>query len=139
MEDWFADSLARPRFSMLLLSIFAGVSLFLVVIGVYGVVSTSTAERAREIGIRMAMGAARRDVLWLVLSGSLALAALGVGLGLLAAFAATRALGSLLHGVSATDPLVFLGVSLLLTAIILIATFLPAFRASRLDPLAVLR
>lgn len=139
MEDWFADSLSRPRFATLLLSTFAAVSLFLVVIGVYGVVATSTAERTREIGIRMAMGAVRTDVLRLVLAGSLAIAAVGLGLGLLASFTAARALGSLLHGVSATDPLVFLAVPLLLAAVILAATLLPALRASRLDPLAALR
>lgn len=139
MEDWFSDSLSRPRFSMLLLSVFAGASLFLVVIGTYGVVATSTAERTREIGIRMAMGAARSEILKLVLSGSLAIAGLGVGLGLVGAFVSTRVLGSLLHGVSVTDPLVFVFVPLLLAAIILVATFLPARRASRLDPLRALR
>jgi putative ABC transport system permease protein len=139
MEDWFADSLSRPRFAMLLLSIFAGVSLFLVIIGVYGVVATSTAERTREIGIRMALGAARTDVLRLVLAGSLAIAAVGLGLGLLVAFAATRALGSLLHGVSATDPVIFITVPLLVAVVILAATLLPALRASRLDPLTALR
>ncbi|HSG39412.1 MAG TPA: ABC transporter permease, partial [Thermoanaerobaculia bacterium] len=139
MEDWFSDSLSRPRFSMLLLAVFAGVSLFLVVIGTYGVVSTSTAERTREIAIRMAMGAVRGDILRLLLSGSLILAGSGVGLGLLVAFAATRVLGGLLHGVSATDPLVFVAVPLLLAAVILLATYLPARRASRLQPVAALR
>ena len=138
-EDYLTKSLARPRFNALLLSIFAGVALLLTAIGIYGVMAYSVAQRRQEIGVRMALGAQRGDVLRLVVGGGMKLTALGLLLGLSAAFALTRLLGSLLFGVGAFDPLTLAAVALLLSAIALLACILPARRASGLDPMNALR
>jgi putative ABC transport system permease protein len=121
------------------LGTFAALAFVLASVGIYGVVSYSVAQRTREIGIRVALGAHRRDVLGLVLKEALHLTALGVGLGLLGAFAATRVLRSLLFEVKPTDPATFISLSLLLTLVALLASYIPARRATKVDPLVALR
>ena len=138
-EEYLTQSLARPRFNALLLSIFAGVALFLTTIGIYGVMAYSVAQRRQEIGVRMALGAQRSDVLRLIVGGGLKLTALGVLIGITAVFALTRVLGSLLYGIGAFDLLTLGAVALLLSAIALLACLLPARRASGVDPMIALR
>jgi ABC-type antimicrobial peptide transport system permease subunit len=121
------------------LTLFAGVSLALAAVGVYGVISYSVAQRTRELGIRIALGAQSRAVLRLVLRRVLLLAAGGVLLGLAGAAALTRFLAGFLFGVGATDPATFAGVSLLLAVVAVVASTVPALRATRVDPLAALR
>src|SRR5262249_50486673 len=128
MRELLAASLAQRRFTLLLLGVFAVVALLLAAVGIYGLAAYSVTARTREIGVRMALGAQAADVLRLVLRQGLRLALLGVSLGLLFALALTRALTELLFGVSATDPLTFLAVALLLLFIALLACWLPARR-----------
>jgi predicted permease len=132
-------SVARPRFTMLLLVVFGGVAFALAAIGVYGVMSYAVKRRAREIGIRMALGARPRDVLRLVVGEGMRLALVGLGVGIAAALLTTRLMAGLLYGVSATDPLSFAVIALLLAAVALLATWLPARRAVRTDPTLALR
>jgi putative ABC transport system permease protein len=139
MEDVLAESLARQRFSTLLLGVFAGVALLLAAVGIYGVMSYSMAQRTREIGIRMALGAQKRDVLKLAVGQGVKLVAIGVGIGLVGALALTRVMTSLLYGVSATDPVTLVTISLVLVAVALLASYIPARRASKVDPLIALR
>jgi putative ABC transport system permease protein len=139
MEGWISESMARARFGTLLLGAFALLALTLAAVGIYGVMSHSVVQRQSEIGVRMALGARARDVLWLVIRQGLARVLVGVGLGLLGALALTRVLSSLLYGVSATDPATFLGLALLLTAVSWIACYLPARHAARVDPLIAMR
>ena len=139
MESWLAESVARARFGTLLLGAFACLALTLAAAGIYGVMSYSVAQRRNEIGIRMALGSQASDVLRLVLGKGLALVLAGVVLGLLGALALTRVMSSLLYGVSATDPLTFAAIALLLTSVSMIACYLPARRATRVDPLTALR
>jgi putative ABC transport system permease protein len=139
MEQVVARSIAPQRFNMLLIGLFAGLGIGLAAIGIYGVVSYSVAQRTQEIGIRMALGAQTLDILRLVLQQGFGLALAGVAIGLIAALALTRLMASLLFGVSATDPLTFIAVSLLLGGIALLACFLPARRAARVDPMIALR
>jgi predicted permease len=139
MSEVIAGTLAPQRFSMILLDAFAGVALLLASIGLYGVISYLVGQRTQEIGVRLALGAGRRDVLRLVLSHGMKMALGGVALGLVAAVGLTRLLGNMLYGVSATDPLTFTIITLLLAAVALLACFVPAWRATKVDPLVALR
>ncbi len=139
MNEVIADSLARRRFAMILLNAFATVALLLASLGLYGVISYLVSQRTHEIGIRLALGARPRDVLGLVLRQGLKLTLGGVALGLLAALGLTRLLARMLYGVSATDPLTFGVVALLLTLVALLACWIPARRATQVDPLIALR
>jgi putative ABC transport system permease protein len=139
MEDVIARSLTNRRFTMNLLGIFAGIAVALASIGLYGVMSYSVAQRTREIGIRMAVGAQRGHVLRLVIRQGMILTALGVAIGLVAAFALTRLMSKLLYAVSATDLTTFIGVSAMLALVALLACWLPARRASGVDPMVALR
>lgn len=139
MEQYLAASVAPRRFNLWLLTIFAGAALVLAGAGLYGVISFGVAQRRREIGIRMALGAQAGDVLKLVIGQGMALALIGVALGLVAALALTRLMNSLLFSVSATDPLTFTIIPVLLTAVALLACFVPAWRATKVDPLVALR
>jgi predicted permease len=139
MEEIAARSIATRRFNMTLVSLFAALGLALAAVGVYGVISYSVEQRANEIGLRVALGAQPRDVIRLVLKQGFALALLGVAIGLAGAFGVTRLIASMLFGVSATDPLTFAAISALLSGVALVACYLPARRATRVDPIVVLR
>jgi putative ABC transport system permease protein len=139
MEEYLSASVAAPRFSTTLLSIFAGVALVLTIVGLYGVMSYSVAQRTNEIGIRLALGAQSRDVLLMVVKHGSRLILIGLGIGLAAAFALTRWIASLLFGVKANDPLTFAAVSVVLAVVALIACYVPALRATKVDPMEALR
>jgi putative ABC transport system permease protein len=139
MEKVISDSVADRRFQMTLLAIFAVVALILAATGVYGVMATAVARRTHEMGVRLALGATARDVLKLIIGQGMKLALVGVGIGLAAAFGLTRLMKGLLFGVSAIDPLTFVAVALLLAVVALIACYIPARRATRVDPLTALR
>ena len=132
-------SVAQPRFSMLMLTIFAALALVLAAVGLYGVISYSVTQRAREIGVRIALGARRGNVIGSVVGRAMALTGLGIVLGTLGSLAAGKVLSGLLYGVTATDPLVFGGVVLLLGVVALVAAGIPALRASRIDPVTSMR
>lgn len=139
MDQIFSDSVGGRRFNALLLTIFGVLALGLAVVGVFGVVNYSVTQRTREIGVRLALGAQRRDIFRLVVGQGMVMTLLGVGIGLAGAFALTGLLSGLLFGVSPTDPFTFLAVSLLLTAVALFASYIPARRAMKVDPMAALR
>jgi predicted permease len=139
MDSLISDSIASQRFSMILLIVFATLALVLASVGIYGVISYVVGQRGHEIGIRMALGAQRRDILRLILSGGGRLAGIGVVVGLVAALGLTRLIASQLYGVRATDPLTFIGVSVLLTLVALAACYVPARRAANADPMMALR
>ncbi|HEX6650956.1 MAG TPA: ABC transporter permease, partial [Pyrinomonadaceae bacterium] len=139
MEEILADSIARQRFSMLLFAIFASVALVLASVGIYGVMSYSVAQRTHEIGIRMALGAQTGAVLKLAVWYGMKLVVIGIVIGLIAAFALTRVMSTLLFGVTATDPATFTLISLLLVCVAAIASYVPARRATKVDPLVALR
>ena len=139
MEEYLSTSVAGPRFSTTLLSIFAGVALVLTIVGLYGVMSYSVAQRTNEIGIRMALGAQSRDVLLMIVKQGSVLILLGLGIGLAGAYALTRVISSLLFGVTAKDPFTFAAVSVLLAMVALLACYIPALRATKVDPMNALR
>jgi putative ABC transport system permease protein len=139
MEEAVSLAIARPRFSLVLLGVFACVALLLAGVGIYGVMSYAVSRRTNEIGVRMALGATRADVLRLVVGQGLALALVGTAVGLVGALALTRLMSTLLYGVSATNPATFIAASAVLTLVGLVACYVPAHRATRIDPLVALR
>jgi putative ABC transport system permease protein len=139
MAQVISSSVAGPRFNTLLLGVFAGVALFLAAIGIYGVMAYAITQQTHEIGIRVALGAQPRNVLQLVLRRGVRLAGVGATFGVAAALAFTRLMAGLLYDVSATDPLTFSCVVILLLAIALLACYVPARRAMRVDPMVALR
>ena len=139
MEQWLSGSLARRRFAMLALGLFSGLAMLLAAVGIYGVMSYTTAQRTREIGVRVALGAQRRDVLSLVIRKGVNLALLGAAIGLMGCLAASRLVSSLLYGVTPRDPWTFASASLLLVAVAVLTSWLPARRAAGLDPMEALR
>lgn len=139
MAELMAESVARRRFSMFLLAIFAGAALLLAALGIYGVMSYAVAQRAHEMGIRMALGARGANILWLVLGQSLLLTGAGLLIGLAASLLLTRLLATLLFDVKATDPSTYLSVALFLAAVAQLSSFLPAWRATTIDPVTALR
>jgi putative ABC transport system permease protein len=139
MERVISESVSRRRFQMFIISVFAGVALLLAAIGIYGVVSYSVTERTNEIGIRLALGADQRDVFRLVLKQGMIPALAGVSIGLVAAFALARLIRSLLFGVSATDPATLVVIAVVLTIVALLACWIPARRATKVDPMNALR
>ncbi|MCA1628589.1 MAG: ABC transporter permease, partial [Acidobacteria bacterium] len=139
MEELLSRSIAQPRFNTWLLSIFAAIALVLAMVGIFGVMNYTVAQRTHEIGIRRALGAQGADVMRLVVGHGMMLALLGVGVGLAGAFALTRFLASLLYGVSATDGWTFSAVALLLSAVAFVACYIPARRATKVDPMIALR
>jgi putative ABC transport system permease protein len=138
-DEYISRSLARPRFNTLLLSIFAGTALLLTAIGIYGVMAYSVAQRTNEIGIRIALGAGKSSIFRLVVGQAMTLVAISLVLGLVGALAATRLLNSLLFGVGASDPLTFAAIVLLVSVVAFVAAWLPARRATRVDPIIALR
>lgn len=139
MEQRMASSIAARQFSMLLLTVFSASALLLAAVGIYGVISYSVTQRSHEIGIRMALGAGKADILKMVVRQGMILAVLGVAAGLLLAFGVSRFLASMVFGVSALDPATFFGVALLLSAVAFLASYIPAKRATRIDPMIALR
>jgi len=139
MDEIAAESVARQRFSMLLFAIFASVALLLAAVGIYGVMSYTVAQRRAEFGIRMALGARKRDVLQLTIGKGLKLVLLGVVFGLAGAFALTRLMASLLFGIGATDPTTFAAISLVLVGVGLLASYIPARHATKVDPIVALK
>jgi putative ABC transport system permease protein len=139
MDEYLSASVAQPRLIALLLMIFAALALLLTAIGLYGVMSYSVAQRTHEIGIRMALGARPADVLRLVVGQGMTLAVVGVGIGLGVAFVATRVMASLLFGIGAKDPLTFAAIALMIAGVALAACFVPARRATKVDPMVALR
>jgi len=139
MEEVIDESLAGRRLNLWLLGIFAGMAVLLSAAGLYGVISYLVAQRTREIGVRVALGAQKWDVIGLVMRQGAALAAAGIVLGLLGALGLTRVLESLLYGVSARDPLTYAALAALFAGVALVATWLPAERASKVDPILAIR
>jgi putative ABC transport system permease protein len=139
MERIRSRSIAQPRLTALLLSAFAGLALILATVGIYGVMAYSVTQRTHELGLRMALGAHARDVLTLVVGQGMILAAMGVGLGLAGAMAMTRVLEKFLWGVRPTDPVIFAALALLLSAVAALASYIPARRATQVDPMVALR
>jgi len=139
MQQVVSENLAQPRFFTVLLSIFGGLAVLLAAIGAYGVISYSVRERTQEFGIRIALGADRGQVLGLVIRQALRLAGIGLGVGLVAALAGTRALASLLYGVKPLDVPTFAAAAAVLLIVAFLAAYLPARAAMKVDPLAALR
>ena len=139
MNEVIVESLSQRRFAMIVLAAFAAAALLLASLGIYGVISYMVGQRTQELGIRLALGASRRDILTLVLGHGLKMTLLGVALGLIAAFGLTRLIRTMLYGVGATDPATFAIIAVLLTIVAIVACYLPARRATKVDPLTALR
>ncbi len=139
MNQVLSAAVARPRFVTFLMTAFAGIAVLLAVVGIYGVMSYTVAQSTRELGIRMALGAQRRSILKLVIGRGLTLTLLGICIGLVGALGLTRLMASLLFGVTATDAMTFIGVPAILIVVTLLACYLPARRATRVDPMVALR
>jgi ABC-type antimicrobial peptide transport system permease subunit len=138
MQERLHDSLARQRFSMTVLGGFAGFALLLAAVGVYGVISYMVTQGTHDIGLRMALGAQQRNILGLVVRQGMTLAIIGMVAGLIGALSLTRVMATLLFGISATDVVTFSAVTLFLAAIALVASYVPALRATRVDPVVAL-
>src|SRR2546422_2508492 len=139
MDQRLSDSVAQRRYQTLLFGVFAAVALVIATVGIYGVISYGVSQRTHEIGIRMALGAQASDVLRMVVGQGMRLALIGAALGVAAALGLTRVIGSMLFNVSPTDPATFALITLLLATVALIACYIPARRATKLDPLMALR
>jgi ABC-type antimicrobial peptide transport system permease subunit len=139
MEQALNLSMSRPRFNTGLLTLFAGIALLLAAIGIYGLMAYSVAQRTQEIGVRMALGATQADVLRAVVAQGTGVAAIGILIGLVGAFALTRLLATMLFGISVTDALTFAAAPIGTMLVVLLATFVPAFRATRISPVVALR
>jgi ABC-type antimicrobial peptide transport system permease subunit len=139
MDEVMSASMARRRFSLSLMAMFAGLALFLAAIGVYGVMAYAVNQRSQEFGLRMALGAQHRDIVLLALRPGMFLTMMGVLAGLAAALAVTRLMSTLLFGISPLDPLTFVGVPVVLAAVALLACWIPARRAVRVSPVIALR
>ena len=139
MNELISNSVAQPRFYVILLSVFAGLALVLAAVGVYGVMSYSVTLRTRDIGIRMALGARPADIFKHIVGQALLLALIGLGIGIVLAITSTRVMSSLLYGINATDPLTLVATSLMLLAVALLASYVPARRATKVDPMVALR
>jgi putative ABC transport system permease protein len=139
MEQVISKSIARPRFNTLLLAIFAGVALVLASVGLYGVMNYSATQRTHEVGIRMALGATRSDIMRLVVGNGMLLTLIGIAIGVIGSLGLTRVMQTFLFGIGATDALTFIGVSGLLAAVALLANYVPARRATRVNPVIALR
>jgi putative ABC transport system permease protein len=139
MEQIISDSLSERRFAMLLLIIFASIALVLAAVGIYGVMSYAVSRRTHELGVRLALGASRSEILRLVVAEGMVLAAIGTAVGLAAALRLTRLMASLLYAVRPADPATLAAASLLLAGIALLACYIPAWRATKIDPLVALR
>jgi len=134
-----ATSMTATTFQTFLLGVFAGLALLLASVGIYGVLSYVVTQRTNEIGIRMALGAGRRNVLWMIIRQGLVLTVIGITVGVAGTYALTGLLGSLLFGVKATDPLTFVAVSVVMGVVAMSACMVPAWRATRVDPMVALR
>ncbi|HKR61431.1 MAG TPA: FtsX-like permease family protein, partial [Pyrinomonadaceae bacterium] len=139
MDDLITSSLKRPRFNLVLVAIFATTALLLAAVGIYGVMSYLVEQQTREIGIRSALGAKRSHILRLIIGRGVGMAFIGVVLGLVGSFGLTRFLAGLLYGVAALDPITFIGISILLLIVSVLACYIPARRATKVDPLVALR
>jgi putative ABC transport system permease protein len=139
MDDRLSDSVAQRRYQTLLFGLFGAVALVIAIVGIYGVISYAVSQRTHEIGIRMALGAQAGDVLRMIVSQGMRLTLIGVALGVTSALGLTRLIESLLFSVSATDPATFVSITLLLVIVALIAIYIPARRATKVDPMIALR
>jgi predicted permease len=139
MQEIVSRTISTQRLTMFLLSVFSSLALILSAVGIYGVISYLTSQRTHEIGVRVALGASRQDVLRMVLGGGMRIALIGVAIGLAAAFGLTRLITKLIYGVGASDPLTFLAVAILLSGVALFACYIPARRAMCVDPIVALR
>jgi putative ABC transport system permease protein len=139
MDDLITSALKRPRFNLVLVGIFAATALLLAAVGIYGVMSYLVEQQTREIGIRAALGAKRSDIFKLVIGHGLVMAAIGIVFGLVASVGLTRFLAGLLYGVTTFDPMTFVGISILLLVVSVLACYIPARRATKVDPLVALR
>jgi len=139
LEHIVSQAVTQPRFNLFLLGLFSGIALLLSAAGIYGVTAYSVTQRTHEFGIRMALGAQRSDVLKMIIKQGMLLISTGIAIGLLASFALTRLLKAMLFGVGLTDPLTFVTITLLLSLVALLACYIPARRATKVDPLEALR